>query len=144
MLSPRKRLTRFAITGGLAAALQLLLLKLLLDAHVPGLPANVGAFLLAAQFNFLMSSLYTWRDRRGELSLGRRWIAFHGAIAGMAVLNILVFGATRQVLPDMAASAAGIAAGACGNFVLGDRLVFRATALRTALRNDGLRRVPAA
>jgi putative flippase GtrA len=143
-ISPRRRVVRFAITGGLAGMLQLLLLKLLVDGGVPAIPANAAAFLLAAQFNFLMSMLYTWRDRRRERALGRRWIAFHGSIAGMAVLNMLVFGITRQILPDLVASAAGIAAGACGNFLLGDRLVFRAAGIRASQPNDGLRRLPAA
>ena len=143
-ISPRARLTRFAITGVLAGGLQLVLLKVMLDAHLPALPANLAAFLLAAQFNFLMSTLYTWRDRGRGQSLRRRWMAFHGSIAGMAVLNLLVFGATRQALPDLAASAAGIAAGACGNFLLGDRLIFRTPELRAAQGKDGLRRMPAA
>ncbi len=144
LFSSRKRLGRFAITGGLAGALQLLLLKVMLDTGVPALLANASAFLLAAQFNFLMSTLYTWRDRTCDRTLGRRWIAFHGSIAGMAVLNLLVFSATRQVLPDLAASAAGIAAGACGNFLLGDRLVFRTAAIKVSQRQESMRQLPAA
>ncbi len=143
-ISSHRRIARFAITGGLAGLLQITLLKLMLDGGLRPLPANASAFLLAAQFNFFMSTLFTWRDRRPERALGRRWVAFHGSIAGMAVVNLLVFGATRLVLPDLAASAAGIAAGACGNYMLGDRLVFRSPRLEVSQREGEAQRMPAA
>ena len=117
---------RFALTGALAGLFQLGLLALLTGRGWPAVPANAVAFLLAAQVNFALSSLFTWRDRRLPASPWRRWLLFHGSIAAMAVLNGLVFLATHTVLPALAASAAGIAVAALGNFVLGDRLVFRA------------------
>lgn len=116
---------RFAITGGIAGVVQLVLLALLTRAGWAALPANVLAFLLAAQVNFTLSSAFTWRDRRADHRLGRRWLAFHGSIAAMAVVNMLVFALARAALPPLVASVLGIAAAACGNFVLGDRLVFR-------------------
>jgi putative flippase GtrA len=125
VFSQQARPVRFAITGGLAGLMQLALLKLLTDHGWPALVANGVAFLLAAQLNFVLSSLFTWRDRQAGRSLGRRWLAFHGAIASMAVVNLVVFAAARLVLPDLAASAAGICAAAAGNFFIGDRLVFR-------------------
>lgn len=116
---------RFAITGGIAGVVQLALLALLTHAGWAELPANALAFLLAAQLNFALSSAFTWRDRRADRALGRRWLAFHGSIAAMAVVNMLVFALARAALPTLLASALGIAAAACGNFMLGDRLVFR-------------------
>jgi putative flippase GtrA len=115
---------RFALTGGLAGLLQLSLLTLLLGRGWPAAPANALAFLLAAQVNFALSSLFTWRDRRRTASLWRRWLAFHGAIAAMALVNQSVFLAVRTALPALVASAAGIAVAAVGNYLLGDRLVF--------------------
>ena len=91
----------------------------------PAALANAVAFLLAAQVNFALSSLFTWRDRRRMAPLWRRWLAFHGAIAAMALVNQSVFLAARTVLPVLAAAAAGIAVAAVGNYLLGDRLVFR-------------------
>lgn len=91
----------------------------------PELAANGAAFLLAAQINFALSVTFTWRDRLAGQGLWRRWLAFHGAIAGMAVVNMLVFAAARAALPALAASALGIGVAAVGNFVVGDRLVFR-------------------
>jgi putative flippase GtrA len=119
------RPVRFAITGGLAGLMQLALLKLLTDYGWQALVANVVAFLLAAQLNFALSSLFTWRDRGAGRSLGRRWLAFHGSIASMAAVNLAAFAAARLALPDLVASASGICAAATGNFFIGDRLVFR-------------------
>jgi len=134
--SPRARVLRFAITGGLAGLLQLVLLSLLMRSGWQALPANAAAFLLSAQFNFALSSVFTWRDRLTKRSPVRRWVAFHGAIALMAVVNLGVFAVMRMVLPDIAASAAGICAAALGNFGLGDRLIFR-TQTRGAVRISG-------
>ncbi len=116
---------RFALTGGVAAVTQLALLALLTRHGWPDLAANGVAFLLAAQVNFALSVTFTWRDRCDGYPLGRRWLAFHGAIAGMAVVNMLVFAAGRTVAPALVASLLGIGVAAVGNFVVGDRLVFR-------------------
>lgn len=124
--SPGARPVRFALTGGSGALLQLLTLKLLLDAGWHALPANGVAFLLSAQLNFALSTLFTWWDRGTSLPLWRRWLVFHGAISSMAVVNMLVFAAARVALPDLAAAASGTAVAAIGNFFIGDRLVFRA------------------
>lgn len=125
-LATLARALRFATTGLVAGLTQLGLLAALTWAGWPDLAANIVAFLLAAQVNFALSSCFTWRDRRDGSSLPRRWLAFHGAILGMALVNLAVFAATRTVLPALAASAAGIAVAAAGNFVIGDRVVFRA------------------
>ncbi len=116
---------RFAVTGGLAGLTQLALLKLFTDQGLHALPANSAAFLLAAQVNFALSSMFTWRDRGAGQALWRRWLVFHGSIAGMAVVNMAVFAVARTVMPDLAASVTGICAAAVGNFFIGDRLVFR-------------------
>ena len=116
---------RFALTGGVAGVTQLGLLALLTRHGWPDLAANGVAFLFAAQVNFALSATFTWRDRLDGRPLGRRWLAFHGAIAGMAVVNMLVFAASRTVGPTLVASVLGIGVAAAGNFVVGDRLVFR-------------------
>jgi putative flippase GtrA len=108
---------RFALTGGLAGLLQLSLLTLLTGRGWPAALANAVAFLLAAQVNFAVSSLFTWRDRR-PAPLWRRWLAFHGAIAAMALVNQSVFLAARTALPALVAAATGIAVAAVGNYLL--------------------------
>jgi putative flippase GtrA len=126
LLAERARPLRFALTGGLAGLVQLGLLAAMTHHGWPSLPANLAAFLLAAQLNFAVSTLFTWRDRRDNRGIGRRWLAFHACISGMAVLNMLVFVLARAVAPVLLASAIGIAAAAVGNFLLVDRLVFAA------------------
>lgn len=121
----RARPLRFALTGVLAAAIQLVLLNLLVSWGWSDFSANILAFLLSAQVNFLLSTVFTWSDRRTNLSLGRRWVAFHCSIAAMAVVNQLVFVAVRPIVSTSSAALAGIAVAAIGNFALGDRLIFR-------------------
>ena len=126
--SSRLRPLRFALTGGTAGVVQLVMLRCLEGVGVPGLLANGLGFLISAQVNFLLSQAFTWADRgldraAGE-TLGRRWARYHVAIAGTALLNMLVFAVARMALPDLVASALGIGVAAVANFILGDRLVF--------------------
>jgi len=137
VLSPAARPLRFAGAGGAAGAVQLVLLAILTRHGWDALLANATAFLLAAQVNFALSVTVTWRDRHPEgrpsaaargrrmRPLVRRWLLFHGSIALMALVNMLTFELTRSFLPTALASLAGIAAGAIGNYLAGDRLVFR-------------------
>jgi putative flippase GtrA len=131
LLSERARPLRFAVTGGLAGLLQLALLALLTRHGWNSILANAVALLLSTQVNFALSHVFTWRDRRPhEGTEGTppvvlvRWAAYQGSVAGTALLNMLVFVATRGLLPPLVASAAGLAAAASGNFVIGDRFVF--------------------
>jgi putative flippase GtrA len=141
--SPNARIARFALTGGLAAIAQLVLLTIFTDYGWHAIGANAVAFLLAAQLNFVLSTFFTWPDRQGTLSIKRRWLLFHGSIAAMAVLNMAVFAAMRLLMPDLAASAAGIGAAAIGNFLIGDRLVFRSPAGRPPASDRLVRSLPA-
>jgi putative flippase GtrA len=116
-------------TGGTAGAVQLVLLALMMRHGWDALLANAVAFLVAAQVNFALSVTLTWRDRQTDggrvRATARRWMLFHGSIALMALVNMLTFAVARSVLPAPAASFVGIAAGAAGNYLLGDRIVFR-------------------
>jgi putative flippase GtrA len=118
---------RFAGTGGLAGMVQLAILALLTRHGWNGLQADAVAFLLAAQVNFLLSVTFTWQERQEPGSLPRRWLLYHGSIGLMAIVNLLTFAVARTVMPTLVASVAGIAAGAVGNYVAGDRLVFRSS-----------------
>src|SRR3954471_17938184 len=103
------RLVRFGLTGGTAGLAQLGLLRGLELLGAAPLVANALGFLLAAQLNFAASQVFTWADRplAGTPGLGRRWLTFHVAIAGTAVLNMLVFALARTTWPDLVASALG-------------------------------------
>lgn len=125
----RTRLLRFAATGGLAALVQLGLLAVLTGGRRAPLPAEGVALLASTQVNFVLSYLYTWRDRRlpagTPRALLRRWLAYQGTVAATALLNVGIFMVARAGLPVLAASALGTAVAAALNFVAGDRLVFR-------------------
>ena len=136
MLSPAARPLRFAGTGGLAGASQLLLLALLMRYGWNALIANSTAFLLAAQLNFVLSLTVTWRDRAASVSLWGRWILFHASIALMAGVNLVTFEVARSFVPVIPASLAGIAAGALGNYMAGDRIVFRTTRAGAPMSNE--------
>jgi putative flippase GtrA len=122
------RLARFACTGGTAGIVQLALLRLWTARGGDAIVANPIAFLISAQVNFLLSATFIWGDRGGGArrpgTCFRRWIAFHAAIFGTALLNQAVFIMAQQVLPALVAAGLGIVAGAGVNFIVQDRLVF--------------------
>lgn len=136
------RLLRFACTGVIAGIVQLALLHLWLAHGWNALVANPVAFLVSAQFNFLLSATFIWRDRHGAThrteTLFRRWVAFHGAILGTAILNQAVFAVAQLALPALLAAGLGIAAGALVNFFVQDRFVFAAQG--QAAPQDGMER----
>jgi len=126
LLSGRARIIRFALTGATAGLLQLGLLNLFERFGWPVLLANGLAFLLATQANFWLSQAFTWRDRRANArGLPERWLRFHAAVAGSALLNMATFAVVSTSLSALTAAALGIVASAAVNFASGDRLVFR-------------------
>ncbi len=133
LLSDPARPLRFAFTGGMAGLSQLSLLLLLTRHGWNPTLANSTAFLLAAQLNFSLSYLFTWHNRAVTRGLWRSWTLFHGSIACMALVNMVVFMLARVVLPTLVASAVGIGVAACGNFILGDRVVFRPPVLAVSV-----------
>jgi putative flippase GtrA len=120
------RLLRFAMSGAAAALVQLGMLAGLTGRGAPPVPADLAAFLAAAQVNFALSQSFTWGDRRLGGSLVARWAAFHLAIAGTALVNIGVFALAHHWAPAVIAAALGIAVAAAINFAVGDRVVFAA------------------
>ncbi len=126
LLSEPARLLRFIVTGGIAGLLQLGLLDLFTRlAGWHPIPANMVAFIVAAQVNFLLSTYFTWRDRQQQERLVTLWLSFHGSILGTALVNNLVFIVARMAMPTLLASALGIAIAAILNFALLNRFVFR-------------------
>jgi putative flippase GtrA len=121
------RLIRFACTGLIAGVVQLALLHLWIARRWDGLLANTIAYLVSAQVNFILSATLIWGDRRdGSRGLLRRWVGFHGAILGTAILNQAVFVVADLALSPLIAAAFGIAATALVNFFVQDRLIFTA------------------
>jgi glycosyltransferase involved in cell wall biosynthesis/putative flippase GtrA len=129
LLSDAARPLRFVGIGGLAGLTQLLLLSLFTRLGWQEVLADVLAYILAAQANFVLSTFFTWYDRRAEMGSKKvmlnRWLTFHSSIIGTGLLNLLVFVIGRTVLPSLLASALGIACAAIANFFLFNSFVFR-------------------
>ena len=92
LLSDVARPLRFACTGGLAALVQLGMLDALTHWRWTPILANAVALLLSTQLNFVLSYLFTWRDRRPRtgtpLGVLGRWATYQGSVAGTALLNM--------------------------------------------------------
>ena len=131
LFSRAARPVRFACTGGLAAVIQLGVLDILIAKGWESSLANVVAFLLSAQVNFVMSFFFTWRDRQPASDtqamhvLLSRWLKFHSSIVFSALLNQIVFIAARSFIPALLASALGIGVASLVNFFTMNTLVFR-------------------
>lgn len=122
LLARFARPLRFAAVGVGCSLVQLTLLLCFRSLGIAALPANVAAYLLSAQLNFVLSNRFIWHDRwsshHSVHHLLRRWIAFHVSIAGTFVVNQILFIAARAVMADLPASALAIAITGVLNFVI--------------------------
>jgi putative flippase GtrA len=125
-LSRYRRVLRFALVGLTCFAVQYVALRLLTRVGLPATPADAVGFLLSAQLNFTLSSLFTWADRKDLFArpLVGRWFSYNASILVTLAINAGVFQLCRPI-GELAASALGVAVGAAGNYVLCDLLVFR-------------------
>ena len=78
-----------------------------------------------AQINFLLSNRFIWHDRWSEHAGGgdllRRWLSFHGSIAGSFLVSQVIFIVARTTVPERGRFwpwACGIAA--LANFLIQD------------------------
>ncbi len=128
-LNATRRLVRFGASGIATFFVQIGGLLLLKSAGFSGVIANAVGIALAVQFNFLVSELFVWSDRRLMTILGRemfqRWLTFIGCIALSLVLNFGAFLIARLVMPDLPAAIVGIGASTAVKFLSLDRLAFR-------------------
>jgi putative flippase GtrA len=131
-LNGTRRFVRFGANGIATFFVQIGGLLLLKSAGFNGVIANAFGIAVAVQFNFLVSELFVWSDRRLVTILGRemlqRWLTFIGCIALSLVLNFGVFLAARLFMSDLPAAVVGIGASTAIKFLSLDRLAFRAQA----------------
>jgi putative flippase GtrA len=124
-----RRFVRFGASGIATFFVQIGTLLLLKSAGLGGILANAFGIAVAVQFNFVISELFVWSDRRLLTVLGRqmarRWLTFHGCIAASLVLNFAAFIVARLFMPDLPAAVVGIAASTVVKFLSLDRLAFR-------------------
>lgn len=126
------RLVRFGVNGVVTFFLQIGILILLKSEGLSGVVANAIGLAVAVQFNFLLSEIFVWSDRRLLTVMGRemaqRWLTFHGCIAMSLVLNFGAFVIAQLFMPDVPAAILGVAASTLVKFLSLDRLAFRGPA----------------
>jgi putative flippase GtrA len=129
-LNGTRRFARFGANGIATFFVQIGLLVLLKSAGMSGVIANAIGIAVAVQFNFLLSELFVWSDRRLMTVFGRemvrRWLTFQGVLAFSLVLNFGGFLIARLFLPDLPAAIFGVAISTMVKFLSLDRLAFRA------------------
>lgn len=121
---------RFVVVGLAMTALHLAVLQLVVPVAVAEV-ANVVAFLVATQVNFLLSYFWTWRDRRpvGRESAGcvlRRAALFNGSATAAFAVNAVAFSAAHRLAalgPSPSALVATVAS-AAASFLLSSGVVF--------------------
>jgi putative flippase GtrA len=133
---------RFALVGSTCGLIQLGLLHILVEAEVQANLANLAAFAISAQVNFILSQFFTWRDRWAPSLRPSRLISrlflFNGSVATTGVVNQSVFALANLIIWYLPAAALGIAVAAVTNFLLNDRIVFRlANSQRIAVNPHG-------
>jgi putative flippase GtrA len=125
-----RRPSRFALVGGVCAALQLIGLTALVRLGLPHVLANFVALALATQVNFLLSARVIWPDRPTSLrqprEFLRRLLAFNVMCAGTLAINEGVFAASDRVAPYLLAAALGAGVAAPLNYLCSNYGVFRA------------------
>lgn len=134
--SALRRKLRFVLVGTTCFVLQYAVLRSLSGAGMARPVANGVGFVLSAQANFLLSSVFTWADRApGEAftrdvsprrlnANRRRWVSYNGTAAVALAVNTIVFAAADRIVDAMPAALAGVGAGTVVTYLICDRLIF--------------------
>ena len=126
---------RFAVVGLAMTALNLAVFRAV-SPLVVAEAANLTAFLLVTQVNFVVSYWWTWSSRRiagaeTVRSVLRRALAFNGTAAVGFGANAVVFSLAYRVIgtTPMVSAVVATAASAVTNFLLSSLVVFRRRSL---------------
>jgi putative flippase GtrA len=131
------------LVGATCFVLQYAVLRALSGAGLARPVANGIGFVLSAQANFLLSSVFTWADRvpsdalekgisRRPLNTNcRRWVSYNGTVAVALAVNTVAFAVADRMVGALAAALAGVAAGTVVTYLICDRLIFATRATRT-------------
>jgi cellulose synthase/poly-beta-1,6-N-acetylglucosamine synthase-like glycosyltransferase/putative flippase GtrA len=89
--------------------------------------ADAVGFFLAAQLNFVLSSLVTWRDRPAlrAQSVAARWLAYNATALVSLGINTLIFAGVHEAVGILPAAILGVAGGMVFTFLVCNTLVFR-------------------
>jgi putative flippase GtrA len=123
------RWLRFNLIGVMGFALQTLTLWTLV--HWSGLPSSLSvaiAVLVAVSHNFLWHERFTWHDRP-RTERARRWLSFNasnGLISLITNVGLTLVVIQLTGLPVVASNVVAVISASLLNFLIADRLVFRA------------------
>jgi putative flippase GtrA len=127
-LNPFIRFGKFNLVGAIGMVLQLAALTLFnrwMVGHY--LYASAAAIEVTLLHNFLWHWHYTWRDRREDATLVRRFVRFHlssgliSILGNLALMQLLVHAAH---LPLLVANLAAILCCSMANFYAGNKWAF--------------------
>lgn len=127
-----RRKLRFLLVGALCFTFQYAVLRALSGAGMARPAANGVGFVISAQANFLLSTIFTWADRTQVSRLSTdhlranrgRWVSYNLTVAIALAVNTVVFAAADRVVGALPAALAGVAAGTVVTFLVCDRLIF--------------------
>jgi putative flippase GtrA len=123
----RVRIAVFAAVGAFCFAVQLILLTLIIRAGLDRPIADAIGFALSAQLNFLLSTRFTWRDRKvaGRRDIGVRWLAYNATALLSLACNTAVFTVAYRGVGTTAAALLGVLAGTAVVYLTCNYIIFR-------------------
>ncbi len=133
LMTYNERIIKFLIVGCSAAAVNFLLITILIEllgfkGYFLKNLANILAIEMSAIYNFSISRLWTWKDaprKQGKSMIGQ-FISFNLALLAGIVLRIILFAVLEKWRVFYLLNVGlGIGIAACTDFVLYDRFVFK-------------------
>ena len=127
ILHEHKRFLIFAAVGATCFLSQFVLLSTMVRLGIYRPAANAVSFVISAQFNFLLSSRLTWRDRPAvsRRGTGNRWLAYNATALASLGCNTGIFVVTYRTIGTTPAAALGVVTGTCLVYLVCNLLVFR-------------------
>lgn len=114
-----RQFARFAVVGGLATALQYVVLVVLVDVFaVAALPASGSGYVVSAAFNYWLNHRYTFHSTRAHAAAVPRFVLVSacGLVINQAVIGAMLgWTAAHYLVAQLAATVCVMA----WNFVLG-------------------------
>jgi putative flippase GtrA len=122
------RILRFGVVAGACTLLQLGLMLALIAKGIDSVTANGIGFVVSAQVNFVLSIVFTYRDRRITWSstiIVTRWIPFNAtALCALAINEVVFTLCVQQHLAHVPAALCGAVSGSIVSFTIGNKAIF--------------------
>jgi len=142
----RTRILRFGVVASVCTLLQLGLMLALIAKGVDSITANGIGFVASSQANFVLSIVFTYRDRKITWSpaiIVTRWIPFNATALCALAVNEVVFTLCVQHIVHVLASLCGTMCGAIISFTIGNKAIFSSeegnSIMNGTLEHDNLR-----